>query len=343
MELGVYTFADVEPEGVSGKAVKSYQRMQDLLEEIKLAEEVGLDLFGIGEHHRPDFVVSAPAVVMAAAAAVTKKIRLASAVTVLSTDDPVRVYESFATADLISGGRAEIMVGRGSFIETYPLFGYNMNDYDLLFAEKLDLLLKINENERVTWKGKIRPALGNLGVYPRALQDKLPVWLAVGGTPASAVRAGTLGLPMAVAIIGGYPERFVPFVDLFKQTYQKSGHQNPMQLSINSLGYVADTSQQAADEYFPAYESLMNQLGKERGWNTLTRRDFDALRSPEGALVVGSPQEVTEKILYEHELFGNTRFLIQMSIGNMPHRKVMRSIELFGTVVAPAVRKALGK
>jgi probable LLM family oxidoreductase len=343
MEIGVYTFADVQPDKVSGIAVSAHQRMKDLLEEITLADQVGLDVFGIGEHHRPDFVVSAPAVVLGAAAAVTKNIRLASAVTVLSSDDPVRVFQSFATVDLLSGGRAEIMAGRGSFIESYPLFGYDLNDYDALFSEKLDLLLQLNEKEVITWKGKLRPSIQQLGVYPRPLQQKLPIWLAVGGTPASAVRAGSMGLPMALAIIGGMPERFVPFVNLYRNTAKQAGHDvAKLPLGINSLGYVADTSQQAADEYFPSYAAMMNRLGKERGWSPLSRQDFDALRSSKGSLVVGSPQQIIDKILYEHELFGNSRFLMQMSIGTIPHKNVMRSIELLGTQVAPAVKKAIG-
>lgn len=342
MELGIYTFADSEPESVSGNAARTHQRYKDLMEEIRLADEVGLEVFGLGEHHRPDYAVSAPAVVLGAAAAVTKRIKLASAVTVLSTDDPVRVYESFATVDQLSGGRAEIMAGRGSFIETYPLFGYDLNEYDALFSEKLDLLLRVNEQEVISWEGKKRPSINNMGIYPRPFQKKLPVWLAVGGTPASAVRAGTLGLPMAVAIIGGIPERFVPFVDLYRETALKAGHKmEDLQVSINSLGYIADTSQQASDEYFPSYSVMMNKLGKERGWSPLQREDFEMMRAPEGALVVGSPQQVIDKILYEHSLFKNNRFLIQMSIGTLSHKKVMRSIELLGTVVAPAVRKAL--
>ena len=342
MELGVYTFADVEPEGVSGKAIKAHQRMKDLLEEIRLADEVGLDVFGVGEHHRKDFVVSAPAVVLGAAAAITKNIKLASAVTVLSSDDPVRVFQSFATVDLLSGGRAQIMAGRGSFIESYPLFGYDLNDYDELFAEKLDLLLQINRQEKISWKGKKRPSINDLGVYPRPYQQSLPIWLAVGGTPASAVRAGTKGLPMALAIIGGMPERFVPFVNLYWESAKKAGHsQADLQLGINSLGYIAEDSQKASDDYFPSYFAMMNRLGRERGWQPLTREDFEYLRSPKGSLVVGSPQQVIDKILYEHELFNNTRFLIQMSIGNIEHKKVMRSIELFGSIVAPAVRKAI--
>jgi probable LLM family oxidoreductase len=344
MELGIYTFADVAPETVVGKATNTHQRLNDLMEEIKLADEVGLDVFGIGEHHRADYTVSAPAVILGAAAMVTKNIKLASAVTVLSTDDPVRVFESFATVDQLSKGRAEIMAGRGSFIETYPLFGFNLNDYDALFSEKLELLLKLNKEVVIDWKGTMRPSIKGMGVYPRPYQEKLPIWLAVGGTPESAVRAGTLGLPMALAIIGGMPERFVPFVNLFWDTAEKEGHgKSNLQLSINSHGYIANDSQQASDDYFPSYFTMMSRIGKERGWSPLSREYFEALRTPKGSLVVGSPQQVIDKILYEHELFHNTRFLLQMSIGTMPHDKVMKSIELFGTVVAPAVRKALAK
>jgi probable LLM family oxidoreductase len=340
MELGVYTFADMTPDKASGKATNAHTRIQHLLEEIKLADQVGLDVFAVGEHHRPDYAISAPAVVLGAAAAITKNIKLSSAVTVLGSDDPVRVFQSFATVDLISGGRAEIMVGRGSFIESFPLFGYDLNEYDELFAEKLELLLKINQNEIVSWKGKHRPSLINLGVYPRPIQASLPIWQAVGGTPQSAVRAGTLGLPMALAIIGGYPDKFVPFINLYRETGKKAGHEN-LPLGINSHLYVAETSQQAGDEFYPAYSAMMNRIGRERGWAPLRRMDFDAMRSPTGSLLVGSVDEVVEKILYEHSLFKNSRFLAQVSVGIMPHDKILRSIELFGNKVAPAVKKAL--
>ena len=333
MELGVYTFAELNDQDAAG-------RMRDLLEEVALAEEVGLDVFGIGEHHRPDFVVSAPAVVLAAAAARTERIRLTSAVTVLSSDDPVRVFQEFAEVDLVSNGRAEIMAGRGSFIESFPLFGYDLDDYDALFEEKLELLLAIRESVRVTWTGKHRAPIDDLGIYPRPVQDPLPIWLAVGGTPASAVRGGTLGLPMALAIIGGRPERFTPFVDLFRRSAVEAGHPG-LPVSINSHAYVADTSQRAADEFFPGYATMMNRIGRERGWTPMERQSFDALRTLRGALVVGSPEEVVEKILYQHQLFGHQRFMAQMSVGTMPHAQVMRSIELFGTEVAPLVRKEL--
>lgn len=342
MELGIYTFADMSPDGIPGRAMNAHQRIKELMEEIQLAEQVGLDVFAVGEHHRPDYAVSSPAVILGAAAAITKKIKLSSAVTVLSSDDPVRVFQNFSTVDLISEGRAEIMVGRGSFIESFPLFGYNLKDYDALFVEKLELLLKINDNERISWIGKHRPSIDNLGVYPRPYQTSLPVWIAVGGTPNSAVRAATLGLPMALAIIGGMPNRFVPFVDLYYQSAKDAGFPDPA-LSINSHVYVADTSLQAGDEFFLPYAAMMNRIGKERGWAPMSRPDFDALRSPKGSLLVGSPEEVIDKILYEYELFRHTRFLAQMSVGTMPHQKILRSIELFGTRVAPEIRKILNR
>lgn len=338
MELGLYTFADVAPDKTSGKALNTNQRFKNLLEEIQLADQLGLDVFALGEHHREEYAISAPAVALAAAAALTKNIRLSSAVTVLSSDDPVRVFQSFATVDQISNGRAEIMVGRGSFIESYPLFGFNLKDYDALFAEKLELLLTINKQEVVSWRGKHRPSFESLGVYPRPYQEQLPIWLAVGGTPESAMRAGTLGLPMALAIIGGMPAQFVPFTQLYKDTALSNGF--TPQLGINSHVYVADDSQQAGDEFYPAYSAMMNKIGRERGWQPMARAHFDASRSAKGALLVGSAQQVVDKILYEHELFGNTRFMAQMSMGTMDHKKIMHSIELFGTQVAPLVRKA---
>lgn len=344
MELGLYTFADMQPENLSGRAMNAHQRIKDLLEEIELADQVGLDVFGVGEHHRPDYAVSSPAVILGAAAAVTKKIKLSSAVTVLSSDDPVRVFQDFSTVDLLSNGRAEIMAGRGSFIESFPLFGYNLEDYNELFTEKLELLLKLNENEKLSWKGKHRPSFENRGVYPRPYQELLPIWLAAGGTPASAVRAATLGLPLALAIIGGMPEQFVPFINLYRDTAKKAGqNMDTLQIGINSHVYVAENSQQAGDEFYPSYAAMMNRVGKDRGWPPLSRQQFDYSRSPKGALVVGSVQEVIDKILYEHELFGHTRFLAQMSVGFMSHKKIMHSIELFGTQVAPAVRKEINR
>src|SRR4051794_21054023 len=335
MELGIYTFAEVHPEPGESWAAAAERRFEHLLEEAALADELGLEVFGVGEHHRPDFAVSSPAVALAAIAARTESIRLTSAVTVLSSDDPVRVFQDFATLDLLSGGRAEIMAGRGSFVESFPLFGFDLDDYDELFAEKLELLLAIRDEERVTYAGsRHRAPIDGLGVYPRALQDPLPVWLAVGGNPPSAIRAGTLGLPMALAIIGGEPARFAPLVEL----YRRAGGER---VSINSHAYVAETSEQAADEFFPAYSAMMNRIGAERGWSPMVRPQFDALRSPRGALVVGSPETVARKIVAQHEIFGHRRFLAQMSVGTMPHEQVMRSIELFGTEVAPTVRDAL--
>jgi len=343
VELGIYTFAETTPDPATGETISAAQRLRDLMEEIELADQVGLDVFGVGEHHRPEFAVSSPAVVLAAAAERTTRIRLTSAVTVLSSDDPVRVFQDFATLDLLSGGRAEIMAGRGSFIESFPLFGYDLQDYDALFAEKLALLLKLRESERVTWSGRLRPSMDDLGVYPRPLQSPLPVWLAVGGTPQSLVRAGTLGLPLALAIIGGQPERFAPLVELYRDAGRRAGHDPAkLRVGINSHGYIADDSRQAADEAFAPTALTMDRIGRERGWPPLTRAAFDASRTLRGASFVGSAEEVTEKILFQHEIFRHDRFLVQFSVGTMPHRQIMRSIELFGTRVAPVVRRDLG-
>ena len=338
MELGIYTFADVAMK--ENRSVDAHQRIKNLLKEAKLADEVGLNVFAIGEHHRPDYAVSSPATVLAAIAPLTKNIRLSSAVTVLSSDDPVRVFQSFATLDLISDGRAEIMAGRGSFIESFPLFGYKLDDYDELFSEKLEMLVKLNAGERISWKGKHRHAIDNLGIYPRPLQEKLPIWVAVGGTPESVVRAAILGLPMGLAIIGGMPERFVQLIDLYREATRKYWKKD-LPVGINSHVYVAETSRQAADEFFPYYAEVMSRIGRERGWPPTTREHFEAMRSSKGSLLVGSPEEVAEKIIYEHGLFGNTRFLAQMDVGAIPHEKLMKSIELFGTRVAPMVRKAI--
>jgi probable LLM family oxidoreductase len=342
MEIGLYTFADIAPDPKTGKSISPYQRIQNLMEEIALADQVGLDVFGVGEHHRSDYAVSAPAVVLGAAAERTKTIKLTSAVSVLSSDDPVRVFQSYATVDLLSGGRAEIMAGRGSFIESFPLFGYQLDDYDELFAEKIEMLLLLNESEKITWKGKLTQSINDGGVYPRPLQEKLPIWIAVGGTPESVVRAGEFGLPMALAIIGGQPSRFAPYTRLYREVYEKAGHDlNQLQLGINSHTYIADTSQQAADEFYPPYADVMTRLGKERGWPPTTRPHFNQSIGPQGALLVGSPQQVIDKILYEHELFGHTRFLAQMSLGAMDHQKILHAIELLGTKVAPEVKKHL--
>lgn len=344
MELGIYTFAEATPDMRTGRTISPALRLAHLLEEVALADEVGLDVYGIGEHHRPDYVVSTPAVVLAAAAARTKRIRLTSAVSVLSSDDPVRVFQEFATLDLLSNGRAEIMAGRGSFIESFPLFGYDLQDYDSLFSEKLELLLALRANERVTWSGRHRAPLKDQLVLPRPVQSPLPVWIAVGGTPQSVVRAATLGLPMALAIIGGQPERFKPMVDLYRRAAREAGHDPAtLPVSINSHGFIAEDSGAAADAAFPPYLDVMGRIGRERGWPPPTRRQFDAERSPTGALFIGDPQEVIDKILWEHELFRHDRFLIQLSVGTMPHDKMLKAIELFGTKVAPAVRKATSK
>lgn len=342
MELGIYTFAEATPDPGTGTTVSPQQRLKDLIEEIELADQVGLDVFGIGEHHRPDYVVSSPAVVLAAAAVRTKQIRLTSAVSVLSSDDPVRVFQDFATVDLLSNGRAEIMAGRGSFIESYPLFGYDLSDYDDLFTEKLEMLLRIRESTRLTWKGKHTQSLHDIGVYPRPVQNPLPVWIAVGGTPQSVIRAGTLGLPLAIAIIGGAPERFVQFANLYRESAERAGHDvSKLQLSINSHGLIADSAEDAANIAWPAYADTMGRIGRERGWPPPTRHQFDAERSPRGSMVLGSPQQVIDKILHEHDLFQMTRFLIQFTVGTLPHSVVMRSIELYGTQVAPAVRSEI--
>ena len=337
MELGIYTFAEVAPDAGAGRAADAARRLRELVEEIRLADEVGLDVFGVGEHHRPDYAVSAPAVVLAAAAERTSRIRLTSAVSVLGSDDPIRVFQDFATLDLLSGGRAEIMAGRGSFVESFPLFGHDLRDYDRLFAEKLDLLLAARASERVTWAGSHRPPVEDRGVYPRPLQDPLPVWIAVGGTPESAVRAGALGLPLALGIIGGLPERFTPFAELHRRAAAQAGHARPA-LSINSHGFVADGSREAADLAFGPFAETMNRIGRERGWPPLTREAFEASRALRGANFVGEPEELVEKILFQHELFAHDRFLLQLTVGPMPHDRVLRAIELFGTEVAPAVR-----
>ena len=342
MEIGITSFAETSTDPVTGKPVPSATRLSDLLEEIQLADEVGLDVFGIGEHHRPDFAASSPTVILGAAAAVTKHIRLSTAVTVLSTDDPVRVFEDFSTIDLLSNGRAEIWAGRGSFTESYPLFGYDLEDYDQLFADKLDLLLKIRENERVTWSGLGRAPLSNLGVYPRPVQKPLPVWIAVGGNPNSVMRAGRLGLPLVLAIIGGEPRRFAPLIDLYRESAATAGHDiAKLPVAINSHGFIADDANDAVETFYPPYAEVMSKIGRERGWSPMTQAQFESLRSPAGSLLIGTPQDVIEKMLSEHELFNYDRFLMHLSVGTMPHDKVMRAIELLGTVVAPAVRMAL--
>ncbi len=343
MDLGLYTFADIGTNPVGGQRIGPSERLRNLVEEITLADQLGLDVFGLGEHHRPEYAASAPAVALAGAATVTKHIRLTSAVTVLSSDDPVRVFQQFATLDALSAGRAEIMVGRGSFIESFPLFGYDLDDYDALFDEKLRLLITLAGTERLTWPGgRFTPAIDDRGVYPRPTQDPLPIWIAVGGTPQSVVRAGALGLPLALAIIGGEPARFAPLFDLYRRAATQAGHDAAtLPASINVHGFVGDTSQQAGDIFYPAQAEVMNRIGRERGWPPTSRAQFDAARGPRGAMFVGSPAEVTDKILANHAIFGFDRFLIQMAIGVIDHAALMHAIELFGTRVAPEVRKAL--
>jgi probable LLM family oxidoreductase len=348
MQLGIDSFAASVSDPLTGATVSPSERLVHLIEEIALADQVGLDAFGIGEHHRSEYLDSAPAIILAAAASRTKSIRLTSAVTVLSAADPVRVFQQFATLDLLSAGRAEIVVGRGSFIESFPLFGLALEDYDSLFAEKLDLLLEIRDNERVWWEGKHqpphRPALTGQGVYPRPVARpdgaKLPIWLGVGGTPQSFARAGAMGLPLMVAIIGGETHRFRPLVDLYREAGRRAGFaEDALKVGVHALGYVAETSQQAADEFFPGYAKTFGQVGKERGWGGVTRGNFDRLLTPDGALLVGSPEQVAEKIaLHSEALGGVSRFTFQMDVGSLPHARLMRSIELIGEKVRPAVR-----
>ncbi len=339
MELGIYTFGEATADPQTGRTPTPQERLHHLLEEIELADQVGLDVYGVGEHHRPEYVVSAPAVVLAAAAMRTRRIRLSSAVNVLSSDDPIRVFQQFATLDLLSDGRAEIMAGRGSFIESFPLFGHDLRDYDTLFAEKLQMLLRIRAGERLSWAGgRHTPAVEDRGVYPRPVQEPLPVWVAVGGTPESAVRTGLLGLPMALAIIGGEPPRFAPFRELHRQAARQAGHDPLPAFSINSHGLIADDSQDAADTVFPALKATMDRIGRERGWPPMTREQFEASRGLRGSNFVGSPEQVVEKILYQYEIFEHDRFLIQFTVGSLPHDKVLRSIQLYGTKVAPQVR-----
>jgi probable LLM family oxidoreductase len=333
VEIGVTTFAELADGGDRAA------RMAHVLEEAVAAERAGLDVYGVGEHHRRDFIASAPAVVLAAIAARTERIRLTSAVSVLSSDDPVRVFQEFATLDLLSRGRAEIMAGRGSFIESFPLFGYDLADYGDLFAEKLELLLALRESTEITWSGRHRAPIEGREVHPRPLQDPLPVWIAVGGTPRSVARAGTLGLPLVIAIIGGEPARFAPLADLYRAAAAEAGRDPAgLRLSINSHTYVAEDSRRAADEYWPAYSVMMNRIGRERGWAPMTRDQFELLRGPDGALMVGDPDEVAAKILHQRELFGHDRFTAQISVGPLEHGRVLRSIALLGGEVAPLVR-----
>ncbi|WP_424767409.1 LLM class flavin-dependent oxidoreductase [Paenibacillus sp. sgz302251] len=342
-QFGVYTFGDLFADPQTGRTVTARQRLEEIVAAAKLADEAGLDVFGFGEHHRLDFAASSPPVVLAAIAQATKRIRLTSATTVLSTSDPVQVFEDFATLDLISNGRAEIIAGRGAFVESFPLFGYNLNDYEELFIEKIGLLLKLNENERITWNGNFRPSLDNAEISPRPIQGAIPVWIGVGGTRESALRAGTLGQGMALALLSGDPAYYKTVVDLYRKAYLAAGH-NPagLQISVNSHGYIAPTSKQALDEFYPYYVNYWKPLMRERGRRfELTRPDFEQfVRSDEG-LAVGSPEQIVEKILYQYELFGHHRFVAQMDIGGQPFSRVAKAIELLATEVAPAVRREI--
>ncbi len=343
MQIGIDSFIATLADPVTGALMDPVERLGNLLEEVERADQVGLDVFAIGEHHREEFLDSAPVVILAAAAARTKRIRLTSAVTVLSAADPVRVFQEFATLDLISQGRAEIVAGRGSFVEAYPLFGLELSDYDSLFSEKLDLLLRIREDLHVHWSGKHRPALTGQAVYPRPMQNPLPVWIGVGGTPQSFARAGALGLPLMVAIIGGEPHRFRPLIDLYRETGRRAGHPpESLKVGVHALGYVAETNAQAADDYFPGYARMFTQIGKERGWPPVRRTHYEALLGPKGALVIGDAKTVAEKILHFNEVLGGiSRFSMQMSPGTLPHAKALHGIELLGKEVAPLVRKQL--
>jgi probable LLM family oxidoreductase len=339
MQIGIDSFAAFDDAGLP---VSPSERLRRLVEQIELADQIGLDVFGVGEHHRREFLDSAPAVILAAAAARTQRIRLTSAVTVLSAADPVRVFQEFATLDLLSQGRTEMVVGRGSSIEAFPLFGLNLEDYDSLFEEKLDLLLKIRDNEHVYWSGEYRPTLNGQGVYPRPLQKPLPIWIGVGGTPESFVRAGLLGLPLMVAIIGGETSRFRPLVDLYREAGKRAGHlPDQLKVGVHSLGYVAENTQEAVDDFFPGYAHTMTEIGKERGWPKMTRASFDSQRGPQGALLVGDPDEVVEKIVRQSKALGGiSRITFMMNPASLPHAKLMRATQLIGTRVAPALRRS---
>ncbi|MFD2370068.1 Atu2307/SP_0267 family LLM class monooxygenase [Brevibacillus gelatini] len=343
-ELGINTFLETSPDPVTGKRISHPERIRNGIEEIVVADQAGLDVFGIGEHQRFDFASEAPAVILAAAAALTKRIRLTSAVTVLSSDDPVRVYQSFSTLDSISNGRAEIMVGRGAFVDSFPLFGYDLKDYDELFEEHLELLLKVRASEKVTWRGGHRPAIHNLGVYPRSVQDPLPVWIGSGGRPDSAIRAGALGLPIVFAIIGGNPERFAPLAELYKQAAASAGHDvSKLKIATHSHGFVSETTEEAVRLHRPYQVVQMNELGRVLGWAPYTEASYELNRKMDGSLYVGDPEYVAEKILHVRKMLGTNRFFLHLNIGTMPHREVLRAIELFGTRVAPIVRKEIAK
>lgn len=341
MEIGIDSFAAAMFNDTEDKATRNVNAIARLLERIERADQAGLDVFGIGEHHRKEFLDSAPTIILAAAAARTTRIRLTSAVTVISAADPVRVFQNFATLDLISNGRAEIVAGRGSFIEAYPLFGYKLQDYDALFVEKLNLLLKIRDNETVTWSGKFRAPLNNQAIYPRPVQASLPIWLGVGGTPESFVRAGTLGLPLMVAVIGGETHRFRPLIDLYREAGARAGHApDSLKVGLHSIGYVGNTTREATDDFYPGYAEAFTKIGKERGWPPVTRTHYDAQTGPKGALLIGSPQEVAEKILRHSEALGGiSRLTFQMDQAALPQEKLLKSIELIGEQLIPLIRQ----
>ncbi|EPX76064.1 Atu2307/SP_0267 family LLM class monooxygenase [Salipiger mucosus] len=341
MEIGLYTFGDVGTNPVTGEQVDAQTRLANLMEEIELADQVGLDVFGLGEHHRPNYAITSPATALAGAARTTRNIKLSSAVSVLSSDDPIRVYQQFATLDNLTGGRAELMVGRGSFIESFPLFGYDLQDYDALFDEKLAMLLEIDKGERLTWKGtRFTPKVAGQGVYPRPAGGNLPIWIAAGGSPQSMVRAGALGRPLALAIIGGEPRRFAPLADLYRRAAGQAGHADTARVSLNVHGFVGENGKRAADVFFPAQKQVMDQIGRERGWGPQSRAQFDAGMGPEGAMFVGSPAQIVDKILGLREDLGFDRVTIQMAIGVIEHAEMLKAIEVLGTKVAPELRKA---
>jgi probable LLM family oxidoreductase len=342
IEIGIYTLADIGPDPLTNKTITPKQRMKEMIQAAKLADEAGLDVFGVGEHHRLDYASSSPAVVLAAIAQATNRIKLTSTTSVLSTLDPVRLFEDFATLDLLSEGRAEILAGRGAFIESFPLFGYSTNDYDELFTEHMELLLQLNKNERVSWSGDFRSPLRNAEISPRPIQEQIPIWIGVGGTPESAVRAGRFGVGMALAILGGDPLRFKPLVDLYRKAGMEAGH-SPEVLKVGVTGhaYIAETTQQAKDEFFPYYSNYWSYVNRQRGMGSrMSRADFEHMASPNTALFVGSPQQIVEKVLHQHELFGHSRFLAQVDIGGLPFNKVAKNIELLATKVVPSIKKA---
>lgn len=343
MEFGISTFGEIVPDRSAGGAGNAHIRIQEIIELAVAADKNGLDVLALGEHHRSDYVISSPEMVLAAVASITTKLKLSSAVTVLSSSDPVRVFQNFATLDLISSGRAEIMAGRGSFIESFPLFGYDLADYDELFSEKLSLLLEINKQEMLSWKGRLRPSFQQKGIYPRPYAEQIPIWIAVGGTPSSVVRAATLNLPLTIAILGNSPDAFTRLTDLYKHTLKKEHPAATYQLCINEHLYIADSSKKARDEYWPVYGPMMNRIGRERGWQPMERQQFDRLCEPDGPLMVGSPDDLVQKLIYQYGLFKNTRFLAQIIFGNISFEKVKASVERFALEVAPAVKKHIAE